>query len=1083
MWCAPTQRRVPAYCFTSRSKGRILLDITNIGNWLYIILVSMALLTATVAETFASPRPGVTRLLTEHLENPLGIDSREPRLTWQFVQEGRGVRQTAYQVQVADSLRALEAGQANVWDSGKVNSADNSVVLRPPTPLVSGMRYYWRVKVWDADDRSGEFSPPAWFEMGLLHKRDWEGSWIAVPVGGNGYHSALEKTVDATKWVQVDLGEPVEVTRVILHPARPYNWNQDTPGFGFPVRYRIEAANKADFSDSTVLVDRSAEDQPNPGDRAVTLEFDPVRARFVRLVATKLYTRQDGQTLFALAELEVQDASRANVSLARPVKAMDSTEDAGWSTRFLTEGIAHSTVPRTSAPMLRYEFHVSKPVRRARAYVTGLGYYELRLNGRKVGDRVLDPAYTNFGKRVLYSTYDVTDMLRQGTNAVGALIGKGWFSGSPCLMLQLNIDYVDGTHQSVATGDGWKRDWSHITENSLYHGETYDARLEQAGWDKPGFDDSGWETAQIIPSPTEQLSAEMMQPIKVIRAMKPKTLSNPKPGVWVYDFGQNFSGWCRLRVSGPAGTEVKIRHAEILYEDGTVNQENLRSARATDKYILKGQGTETYEPRFTYHGFRYVQVEGFPGTPDLKSIEGRLVHTSFAPHGEFRCADPLVNQIQSNCVWGYRTNFHSIPTDCPQRDERQGWMGDAMVTSDMGFYNFDVAAAYANFLQNISDAQRDDGAVPDTVPHVWGSQPGDPMWAIAYPCIAWDMYRHTGDRRILERHYEGIRRYADMLAREAKDYILERNNYGDWVGVVETPRDLISTGAFYHTAWIVARIAEALGRSDEAARYDALCSRIADAFNARFFDPNTNSYGNGSQYSNIWPLYLGIVPTDKRKAVVENVVRDINENHKGHLSTGFLGTRYILDVLCDEGYADVAWGIVTKRDYPGWGYMIEKGATTIWELWKLETGPGMNSHNHPAYGAVSGWFYRKIAGIMPDSAYPGFGRFDIKPFVPSGLNEARASVETVRGKVSSHWKRSPKGGLTLNVVVPSGSRAAVWMPTLGLADFSISEGTRVVWQAGKFVGAVNGLQDAQEAGDWVRFDVTSGVYSFRLAAR
>lgn len=469
----------------------------------------------------------------------------------------------------------------------------------------------------------------------------------------------------------------------------------------------------------------------------------------------------------------------------------------------------------------------------------------------------------------------------------------------------------------------------------------------------------------------------MIQPIRVCETVKPGSISNPKPGVWVYDFGQNFSGWCRLRVNGPAGTEISLKHAEILYADGTVNQENLRSAKATDRYILEGNGTETYEPRFTYHGFRYVQIEGFPGKPDLKTLEGRVVHTDFAPLGSFECSNPLINRIWENAWWGFKTNFHSIPTDCPQRDERQGWMGDAQVAADTGLFDFDLPAAYTKFLQDMHDAQREDGAVPDTVPHVWGSNPGDPMWAIAYPSMAWDVYRHTGDRQLLAQHYEGLKRYADMLAGEAKDYIIERNNYGDWVGVVETPKDLISTGAFYRSVWIVARAAGILGKSEDAKAYDSLCEKIADAFNSRFFHADTGTYGNGSQYSNAWPLYLGIVPRDTQAGVFESIVNDIIER-KGHLSTGFLGTRYLFDVLCDNGRPDLAYTIVTKEDYPGWGYMIANGATTVWELWKLETGPGMNSHNHPAYGAIAGWFYRMIAGIVPDEDHPGFEHFDIK---------------------------------------------------------------------------------------------------------
>jgi len=1049
------------------------------GCFTLMFITSIAMLALCAVASQAMPKPCARHLLTEYLENPLGIDATEPRFSWQFVQDVRGARQSAYQIQVADGLPALESGKANVWDSGKVSSSDTANVPLPGKRLVSGMRYYWRVKVWDANGIAGKFSEPAWFEMGLLREKQWQGVWLSAPIGGNGYHSGFASEADTVKWVQVDLGEPMEFTAVKLYPARPYNWSEDTPGFGFPLRYRLEASDDPEFAQSTLLADKTDSDQPNPRNKPVAFTFDPVKARYVRLTATRLYTRIDGQKLLALTEMQVLTPLNVNIALHKPVTALDSTEDFAWGANQLTEGLLTSVEVSRVAPAFRYEFELEKPVRRARAYVAGLGYYELRLNGKKVGDRVLDPPYTNFGKRVLYSTYDVTDQLKQGKNAVGAILGKGWFGRAPCLILQLNVDFADGTQTSITTNPEWKLGGSPIVENSLYHGETYNARLEQRGWDMPGFDDWEWDEADVSPAPTQVLSAQMIQPIRVVETLKPKSLTSPKEGIWVYDFGQNFSGWCRLKVSGPAGTEVILRHAELLYPDGTVNQENLRSARATDRYILKGRGRETYEPRFTYHGFRYVQVEGFPGKPDLGTLQGRVVHTSFAGRGSFKCSNPLINQIHSNACWGYRTNWHSIPTDCPQRDERQGWMGDAQVVADMGLYNFDAPAAYTKFLQDMQDSQGEDGRIPDTVPHVWGSDPGDPMWSGAYPFITWDVYRHTGDRQLLAKHYDGLKRYADMLAREAEDYIVGRNNYGDWVGVVETPKDLISTGSFYRVSWILARIAEILGNSEDAREYDKLCSKIADAFNAKFFDPDTNSYGNGSQYSNAWPLYLGIVPEDRQKAVLDNLVEDILVNHKGHLSTGFLGTRYLPDVLCNSRHADLAYTIVTQKDYPGWGYMIANGATTIWELWKLETGAGMNSHNHPAYGAISGWFYRCLAGIVPNAEHPGFEHFDIKPFVAGDLKQAKASVNTIRGPVRSHWIRGKKG-ITLKVTIPANSKASIWAPKVGLADVRVKEGSKAVWRDGRFVPGVPGIESASDAGEWIKFEVGSGEYTLKL---
>ena len=1048
-------------------------SVPSLGIFFAAILALLAC--ASSAET-AEP-PQAADLTTEHRTDPLGIDAQEPRLSWRFVQDGRGRRQSAYRIQVAREPEALESGQA-LLDTGKVESPQSlSIPLKGLRP-VSGMRYWWRVKVWDADGREGPWSPAAFFEMGLLRKEDWEGVWITSPIGGNGYHSATAADQDTEKWVQLDLGASREVAAVTLFPARPYNWNEDRPGFGFPVRYRVEVSDDAGFRQATVVADRTTEDQPNPGETPVEIRFEPVSARYVRLTATRLYTRQDGQKLLALAELQVAAPSGEVLSAGRPAAALDSIEAHGWSVENLTEGITRSTAPSRIAPLFRREFTLERPVRRARAYVCGLGYYELRLNGRKVGDHVLDPAYTNFEKRSYYSTYDVTDLLRVGPNAVGAILGKGWWGRSPTLIVQINIEHDDGSRTSVCTDADWKRSQSPILDNSLYHGETYDARLEQDGWDLPGFDDSGWEKAVVAPEwPTRQLSAQTIQPIRVTETL---TFKSMKPGkdCWVFDFGQNFSGWCRLTVAGPAGNVITLKHAELLYPDGTVNQENLRSAKATDTYITRGKGTEIYEPRFTYHGFRYVQLEGFPGHPSgWDVLKGRVVHTDMPPRGTFECSNELLNQIHRNSCWGFRTNFHSIPTDCPQRDERQGWMGDAGMTSDMGLYNFDAAAAYNKFLQDIADAQGEDGRIPDTVPHIWGTNPGDPMWSAAYHFIVRDMYRHTGDRTLLERHYDGMKRYVQMLEREARDYIITRNNYGDWVGVVETPKDLISTGSFILVSRIVADTAETLGKQDDARYFRDLSARITEAFNARFLDRQTAVYGNGSQYSYVWPLCLKIVPPELHSRVVENLVHDIMVTHRGHLSTGFLGARYMFEVLCDEGHADVAYTIMNQRDYPSYGYMIEMGATTIWELWKYETGPGMNSHNHPAFGFISGWFYSDIAGIVPTWEGAGFARFDIKPHLMGDLKNARASVDTVRGRVSSSWEREGST-VRLEVTVPANSTADVWVPLAGGGPAEVFEGGKPVWRDGAFVPGVPGISAGQAAGRWIRFEAGSGHYRF-----
>jgi len=1012
----------------------------------------------------------VEGLLTEYKQDPLGLGTRKPGFSWKTNSKRRGVRQTAYQIQVASSLGLLNAGKPDLWDSGKIESSNSVQIIYGGKELQSRMMCFWRVRVWDENDVSTNYSPAAAFEMALLVETDWQARWITAldQCRGNGYHSEFADSPDTTKWVQVDLGEPRRFTSVALYHARPFDWRDDSFGYGFPVRYRIEASDDAEFADSWIVADRTDGDQGVLDMIPWTLETGDQTARYVRVVATKLRQHDGLKPLFALAEIEVLDPMCRNIAAGAPVTASDSLEENGWSKDNLTDGGRVSREPCSASPMMRREFDLDKPIKQARAYVTGLGYYELRINGAKVGDDVLTPSYTTFSKRVCYSTYDVTSMLAVGRNCVGAMFGQAWWRKPARLLLQLEVQFTDGSRTTVVTDEHWIWAPSPIIENSLYNGEVYDARIEQRGWDIAGADDTGWQPVSLADSPAPLLSAETIRPIRVVETLAPKTVAEPKPGVYVFDFGQNFSGWCRLKVSGPAGTNVTLRHAETLFEDGTVNQQNLRSGKATDVYILSGEGEETYEPRFTYHGFRYVQVEGLPGAPGLDSIRGRVVHTVLPDAGTFECSNELLNTVQRCCRWTQRTNFHSVPTDCPQRDERQGWMGDAQIASRALLYNFDMSSAYTKFLTDIQDYQREDGAVPDTVPFVWGSNPGDPIWAAAYPLLTWYTYWHTGDTGLLTQHYDGIKRYVEMLRREAEDFIVTRNNYGDWIAVATTPLDLISTGSYCLVTRVLADMARALGKSDDAAEYDALFEQIAAAFNARFFNPETGAYGDGSQFSNAFPLYLDIVPAQHKQAVFDALVRDVVENHKGHLSTGIVGTPILIDVLTRNGRADLAYTIATQETYPGWGYMLSHDATTIWELWRLETGPGMNSHNHPALTWISEWYYKVLAGVQVDPRHAGWERFEVRPHVLGDLQWARAEVETVRGKVSSCWKLTERG-VDLDATVPANSSATIFLPTAGREDFTITESGAAV--------------DGAREGDWVRFEIGSGSYSFSLTAR
>ena len=632
---------------------------------------------------------------------------------------------------------------------------------------------------------------------------------------------------------------------------------------------------------------------------------------------------------------------------------------------------------------VRKEFALdAKPVR-ARAYIAGIGYYELRINGRKAGDHVLDSPYTPYDKRILYSTYDVTDMLHTGANAVGVMLGEGWFA-SRAAIVQIQVEMENGRRATIASDVTWKSAQGPILSDSIYNGEIYDARKETPGWDLAGFEDASWEPVNLNDPPKGVLSAQMMPPIRVVASLPALKMTSPKAGVWVYDLGQNFSGWTRLKVHGPAGAAVKLRHAELLYDDGTLNVENLRTARATDVYILKGGGEEEiYEPRFTYHGFRYVELTGFPGTPRLDTLTGQVVHSDVRPSGGFSSSKTVLNQIQRSIVWGIASNLESIPTDCNQRDERMGWMADAHLYGEAAMLNFDMPAFYTNFLRDIRDSQDDDGSVPDTVPRARIAHgPADPAWGSAYPLFrpvyVSALWRPADPGGAFRRH-PPLDRFPDLARHRWHRRFFQVRRLG--ADRNHSRSRWCRRFYYYWSADIVARVAAILGKQEEAEHYRNLAADIRTAFHKKFFNPDLNSYGSGSQTSNILALFLGLPPDDVRAASMGRLRNDIVYGHNTHMTTGIVGAKYLFPLLTRTGNSDLAYELATDTSYPSWGYMVEHGATTLWELWQDKTGPSMNSHNHPMFGSIGAWFYEALAGINFDDQEPGYRRIRIAPQV------------------------------------------------------------------------------------------------------
>lgn len=751
------------------------------------------------------------------------------------------------------------------------------------------------------------------------------------------------------------------------------------------------------------------------------------------------------------------------------------------------------------AVYFRREFEITRKVLRARAYVCGLGVYELRINGKKVGDNVLDPGQTDYSKIALYTTYDITDYLEE-KNAIGIIVGNGrhiesYGYGKPRLIVQILLEYEDGTREFLVTDEEWKVSHGPLMENGIYYGERYDARLEMPGWDQYGFDDSDWEEVEITEGP--RLKSQMMPPIKVTETLKPKKMWSPKPGVYVFDFGQNFTGWVKLKVKGPRGTEIKIRYSELINDDGTLNTSTLRDAESTDVYILKGDGEEIYEPRFTYHGFRYVEITGYPGIPTLDDIEGRFVHTAVDRTGSFVCSNDLINRIHENVIWGQLSNLMSIPTDCPQRDERMGWLGDAQLTAEEAILNFDMAAFYTKYLMDIKLSQKEDGSIPDVVPPYWKLYPADPAWGTAYITIAWYMYLYYNDKRVLEEHYDSMKKYVDFLEKNSDNYIIRKlGKYGDWCppGSIHpkgTPLEFTSTFYFYHDTLLLSKIAGILGREADSNKYRELSEKIKEEFNKEFLKNVKDSvrkiyYYLGkekmvvsllptitSQTSNALPLYLNMVPEEYKESVLRTLLELVEVHCDAHLDTGIVGTRYLLEVLSDNGRFDLAYKVVTQESYPGWGYMIKEGATTLWERWEKLCNGGMNSHNHIMLGSVDAWFYKYVAGIK--LLEPGWKKFSVQPPLLDDLKFATARIETLTGMVMVSWKREEQA-FKLTIHVPVNSEALVFIPKF--PEGEVYESSKKVFSQGQALEKLEGFELVDERDKYLVFKVGSGWYEF-----
>ena len=781
-------------------------------------------------------------------------------------------------------------------------------------------------------------------------------------------------------------------------------------------------------------------------------------------------------------------------------RASEFSEPALWETGLLTSSdwkgkwIGDATqkqIPADSkntqaqpSPMFRKSFKLKQPVREATLFISGIGYYEARLNGKRVGDHVLDPAFTRYDKRVLYSAYDVTDQLSKGSNAIGVQLANGWYNmhgnavwefnkapwrGSPRMIMQLNVTYTDGNCESISTDNSWKMSTGPFVYDCIRNGEIYDARLEKPGWDTSGFDDSRWEQADEVTAPKGVLHSQMLPPIRVTQTLKAKTIKQPKPRVYVFDFGQNFAGWVKFKVSGPKGTEVTLRHSHGLNDKGLVDLGDvgwLVKGNHLQKqvYILNGEGPREYQTNFSYYGFQYVEVSGLPGKPSLSDIEGMVVHTDFETVGKFECSNKLINDIHNLALWSYRSNYHGYPTDCPHR-EKNGWTGDAHLAAEMGLFNFYQAASYTKWLNDFEDEQQPDGTLPGIIPTSgWGYKWGNgPAWDSAFLLIPWYLYLYCGDTCILETHYDGMKKYLDRMGKWAgKDEHIIQYGLSDWAPAKsKTSRDLTSTGYYYADALMISKIAGILGRTDDQKKYAELAASIKLAFNKHFYKGD-GIYDTGTQTANSCAVFQQLAEEKEIPRIIEKLVANIKQNDE-HLDVGILGAKYLFNTLTENGQHDLAYRIATKTTKPSYGCWLAQGATTMWEHWG-----GGHSLNHIMFGDIDAWFYKNIAGINYDPENPGFKNVIIRPRPTGDLKWAKAQHCSPYGLIKTGWKIGDNK-FYLDVTIPPNSTATVYIPADKIEDIT---------ESGKKLSVAECVKFAKTENHTAILNVDSGSYEF-----
>ncbi len=1102
--------------------------------WLTTTFLALLFAICPVARA-AAPLLKPIGLKCDSLVEPLGIDDPQPLLSWRLQDARWSAAQTAYQIQVASSPALLTTGKTDVWDSGRVLSDQSVNVPYTGAPLATQKRYYWRVTAWDMSGHPYPKSDVSWWEMGLLSPSNWTAKWIGFE---QEEHRRIRESGAA--WITNpdvadfrDAGNTSHDFRLSFTLTNPvkravlYVTGQDTAAAWINGRPVLEGKPMPPWGQmpwqTYIRQDVTADVQIGSNLLAVGItRYEARGASAPRHVRTPMNACLFIESTNGSVALLTSSAQGWKASLNAAGEWFTQRYDASsWREAevFTPNAVNGASPPGNPWPtgpvvILRHSFNLAKAVRSARLYATALGAYKFHLNGGVVGDQILSPGWMDFRQHVPYQTYDVTAQVTAGPNAIAAYLAPGWYTTPlmwfrqgynygntpPALKAQLRIEYADGSIDSISTGESWKADISPILSAEIYDGETYDGRRVQPGWDTASFSDANWSQASLIAPKEPEIVAQYFQPIREQKVLTAKTVTSPQAGVYIYDFGQNLAGVPRVQLQGPRGTDVQLRFAEVLNPDGTMYVDNLRTAKATDHFVLAGNGIEAYQPQFTFHGFRYIELTGSSLQPSLDAVKAVVLHTDAPFTTELHTGNPMINQLWSNILWGQRSNFVGVPTDCPQRDERLGWSADAQVFWRTASYNMDLDSFTKKFSADLRGTQAATPMYGIFAPGTLSPSPGfGAGWSDAGIIIPWTGWIQTGDQRIIEQNWAAMEKYLGAIQEANPDYLWRKQfgtPFGDWLTPTQTtPEDLIATAYWAYDVTLMRDMAAASARTADVQKYRELFDNIKAAFTKVFVHsdgfvgaldifpsvpPPTTSPNKPTaetsapietQTGYVLALHMHLLPDELRAAAAQKLVKKIEDNH-WLLGTGFLGTPYLLEVLSDTGHSDIASRLLLNTAYPSWGYLIEHGATTTWERWngdQMRGDPSMNSYNHYAYGAVAEWIYRYSAGVDTVVSDAGFHTIYLHPNFDSRLGSLEFSYDSSYGRVASAWTVTGQEA-TWNLTIPPNAKGQLPLSPSNATSFTLD---------GMDLARSNKLHAAGNDS----YELPAGTYSFKVKMR